>query len=138
MLAMDVKGKMGGACTTSGVAWKMRGRVDDLAIIGAGLYVDGDVGAATSSGLGVEVIRTCGSQVLVEGMRSGLQPEQACRKVVERIIKRDVARAKSSQVDFLALDKKRRFGAYAIHKGFTFSVKSEGMDKVFEAGSYFK
>jgi N4-(beta-N-acetylglucosaminyl)-L-asparaginase len=59
MLAMDAKGKMGGACTTSGVAWKMRGRVNDLAIIGAGLYVDGDVGAATSSGLGEDVIRTC-------------------------------------------------------------------------------
>ncbi len=137
MLAIDATGKMGGACTTSGAAWKMRGRVGDSPIIGAGLYVDGDAGAATSSGLGEEVIRTCGSHAVVELMRSGAKPEEACRKVVERIVKRDVERAKGLQVGFLALDKKGRFGAYAIHKGFTYSVKNAGIEKVFQAGSYF-
>jgi len=138
MLAIDAKGMMGGACTTSGAAWKLHGRVGDSPIIGAGLYVDGEAGAATSSGLGEEVIRTCGSHAVVEMMRSGTKPEDACKKVVERIVKRDVERAKGLQVGFLALDKKGRFGAYAIHKGFTYSVKSAGVEKLFEAESYFK
>ncbi|HEY1009222.1 MAG TPA: N(4)-(beta-N-acetylglucosaminyl)-L-asparaginase, partial [Daejeonella sp.] len=114
MLALDAHGKMGGACTTSGAAWKMRGRVGDSPIIGAGLYVDGEVGAATSSGLGEEVIRICGSHAVVELMRSGLDPEAACKRAVERIVKRDPERAKKLQVGFLALDKKGRYGAFAI------------------------
>lgn len=137
MLAIDARGKMGGACTTSGAAWKMRGRVGDSPIIGAGLYIDSEAGAATSSGLGEEVIRTCGSHAVVEMMRIGITPEQACKKVVERIVKRNVQRAKNLQVGFLALDKRGRFGAYAIHKGFTYSVKSAGLEKVYEAKSYF-
>ncbi|HEY0899109.1 MAG TPA: N(4)-(beta-N-acetylglucosaminyl)-L-asparaginase [Sphingobacteriaceae bacterium] len=138
MLAIDSGGMMGGACTTSGAAWKMRGRIGDSPIIGAGLYVNGEVGAATSSGLGEEVIRTCGSHAVVELMRSGMDPETACRKLVERIVKRDPARAKTLQVGFLALDKRGRYGAYAIHKGFTFSVKNAREEKIYQAGSYFK
>jgi N4-(beta-N-acetylglucosaminyl)-L-asparaginase len=138
MLAIDETGKMGGACTTSGAAWKMRGRVGDSPIIGAGLYVDGDVGSATSSGLGEEVIRTCGSHAVVELMRQGLKPEVACQKVVERIVKRDPQRAQKLQVGFLALNKKGQYGAYAIHKGFTYAVKSASVETVLEAKSYFK
>lgn len=138
MLAIDASGKMGGACTTSGAAWKMRGRVGDSPIIGAGLYVDGEVGAATSSGLGEEVIRTCGSHAVVELMRSGLSPKQACKRLVERIVKRDPERAKKLQVGFLALDKRGNYGAYAIHKGFTYSVKAARIETVLEAESYFK
>jgi N4-(beta-N-acetylglucosaminyl)-L-asparaginase len=137
MLAIDAAGQMGGACTTSGAAWKMHGRVGDSPIIGAGLYVDNTVGAATSSGLGEEVIRTCGSHAVVEMMRGGMSPAKACKKIVERIVTRDVDRAKKLQVGFLALDKKGRFGAYAIHKGFTYSVKSTRIEKVYEAESYF-
>ncbi|HEV7334149.1 MAG TPA: N(4)-(beta-N-acetylglucosaminyl)-L-asparaginase [Flavisolibacter sp.] len=138
MLAIDAQRKMGGACTTSGAAWKMRGRVGDSPIIGAGLYVDGEVGAATSSGLGEEVIRTCGSHAVVELMRGGLSPKQACKKLVERIVKRDVERAKKLQVGFLALNKNGAYGAYAIHKGFTYAVKTAGVETVLEAESYFK
>lgn len=138
MLAIDASGKMGGACTTSGAAWKMRGRVGDSPIIGAGLYVDGDAGAATSSGLGEEVIRTCGSHAVVELMRQGIAPEEACKRVVERIINRDKERAKKLQVGFLALSKRGTYGAYAIHKGFTYSVKSGKEEKIYEAKSYFK
>jgi N4-(beta-N-acetylglucosaminyl)-L-asparaginase len=137
MLALDGKGAMGGACTTSGAAWKMRGRVGDSPIIGAGLYVDGDVGAATSSGLGEEVIRTCGSHAVVELMRQGIKPELACRKVVERIVRRNRERAKTLQVGFLALNKKGQYGAYAIHKGFTYAVKSAKTETVLEAKSHF-
>lgn len=136
MLAIDASGNMGGACTTSGAAWKMRGRVGDSPIIGAGLYVDSEAGAATSSGLGEEVIRTCGSHAVVEMMRAGTDPETACKKVVERIVKRDTKRAQGLQVGFLALHKNGTYGAYAIHKGFTYSVKSNDTEKIFEAKSY--
>ena len=138
MLAIDGSGHMGGACTTSGAAWKMRGRVGDSPIIGAGLYVDGEVGAATSSGLGEEVIRTCGSHTVVELMRHGRKPEAACREAVERIVKRNPARAEKLQVGFLALNKKGEYGAYAIHKGFTYSVKSGKEEIILEAKSHFK
>ena len=136
MLAIDSSGKMAGACTTSGAAWKMHGRVGDSPIIGAGLYVDGTVGAATSSGLGEEVIRTCGSHAVVELMRNGMDPGMACKKIIERIVRRDLERAKKLQVGFLALNKAGKFGAYAIHKGFTYAIKSEGIEKIMEAESY--
>jgi N4-(beta-N-acetylglucosaminyl)-L-asparaginase len=135
MLAIDATGKMGGACTTSGAGWKMRGRVGDSPIIGAGLYVDGEVGAATSSGLGEEVIRTCGSHTVVELMRQGMSPEAACKQAIERIVKRDPERAKGLQVGFLALDKAGNYGAYAIHPGFTYSVKSNREEKIYAAKS---
>jgi N4-(beta-N-acetylglucosaminyl)-L-asparaginase len=133
MLAIDNSGKIGGACTTSGAAWKMRGRVGDSPIIGAGLYVDSEVGAATSSGLGEEVIRTCGSHTVVELMRQGLSPEAACKKAVERIVNRNPERARGLQVGFLALDKKGSFGAYAIHSGFSYAVKNKREEKIYQA-----
>jgi N4-(beta-N-acetylglucosaminyl)-L-asparaginase len=133
MLAIDNSGKISGACTTSGAAWKMRGRVGDSPIIGAGLYVDSEVGAATSSGLGEEVIRTCGSHTVVELMRQGLSPEAACKKAVERIVNRNPERARGLQVGFLALDKKGSFGAYAIHSGFSYAVKNKREEKIYQA-----
>ncbi len=138
MLALDADGRMAGACTTSGAAWKMHGRVGDSPIIGAGLYVDNEIGAATSSGLGEEVIRTCGSHLVVELMRQGNTPEQACKKVVERIIKRDPEKAKKLQVGFLALSNQGTYGAFAIHPGFTFSVKSQQTETIIAAKSWFK
>jgi N4-(beta-N-acetylglucosaminyl)-L-asparaginase len=138
MLAIDANGKMGGACTTSGAAWKMRGRVGDSPIIGAGLYVDTEAGAATSSGLGEEVIGTCGSHAVVEMMRQGIKPATACQKVVERIVKRNAAKAQTLQVGFLALNTKGEYGAFAIQKGFTYSVKSAAEEKLYEAESWFK
>lgn len=137
MLALDVHQQMAGACTTSGAAWKMRGRVGDSPIIGAGLYVDGQVGAATSSGLGEEVMRTCGSFAVVEFMRQGQHPQQACKQIVERIVRRNPERAKTLQVGFLALNLSGNYGAYAIHPGFTYAVKHGKEDKVYEAASYF-
>jgi N4-(beta-N-acetylglucosaminyl)-L-asparaginase len=138
MLAIDGSGKMGGACSTSGAAWKMKGRVGDSPIIGAGLYVDDEAGAATSSGLGEEVIRTCGSHAVVELMRQGMKPASACKKLIERIVKRNAAKAKNLQVGFLALNTKGQYGAFAIHKGFTYSIKSATEEKVLEADSFFK
>jgi N4-(beta-N-acetylglucosaminyl)-L-asparaginase len=124
MLALDAAGNLSGACTTSGLAFKMHGRVGDSPVIGAGLYVDNEVGAATSTGVGEEVIRSVGSHLVVELMRQGYSPELACKKAVERIVNRNPAKAKTYQVGFLAMNKKGEYGAYAIQKGFTFAVRS--------------
>ena len=122
MLAMDAKGNLSGACTTSGMGFKMRGRVGDSPIIGAGLYVDNEIGAATSTGVGEEVIRNVGSFLVVELMRQGYSPEDACKEAVMRIIKKKPDAAKKIQVGFLAINKQGKYGAYAIQKGFSFAV----------------
>ncbi len=124
MLAMDVNGNLSGACTTSGMAFKMHGRVGDSPIIGAGLFVDNEIGAATSTGVGEEVIRICGSHLVVQFMRQGYSPEKACKAAVDKIVRKDPERAKKIQVGFLALNKKGEFGAYAIHKDFTYNVQN--------------
>lgn len=133
MIAMDTKGNVSGACTTSGMAFKMHGRVGDSPIIGAGLYVDNEVGAATATGVGEEVVRICGSHTVVEMMRLGHSPEMACKKAVERMIRLRKEKAKGLQVGFIALNKKGQFGGYAIQKGFTYCVQSNGGSKVYEA-----
>lgn len=133
LLAIDAKGNLSGGVTTSGMAFKLHGRVGDSAIIGAGLFVDNEVGCATSSGVGEEVIRICGTHLVVEFMRQGSSPEMACKKAVDRIIKRDPAKAKTLQVGFLAMNKKGEYGAYAIQKGFVFSVKSGNENMVHDS-----
>jgi N4-(beta-N-acetylglucosaminyl)-L-asparaginase len=122
MLAIDARDHLAGACTTSGMAWKMRGRVGDSPIIGAGLYVDGDVGGATSTGVGEEVIRTAGSFLVVELMRQGRSPQEACEEAVRRIVKKRPDGAKEMQVGFLALRRDGAVGAHAIQPGFTYAV----------------
>ena len=125
--------------TTSGMAFKMRGRVGDSPIIGAGLFVDNEVGAATSSGVGEEVIRICGTHTIIEQMRFGRTPEQACREAIRRIVKRDPVKAKEFQVGFVALSKTGAIGAFSVQKGFTFTVTNEQFPggKIFEAKSHF-
>ncbi|WP_373512727.1 isoaspartyl peptidase/L-asparaginase family protein [Persicitalea sp.] len=137
-LALDAKGDVSGMCTTSGMGFKMRGRVGDSPIIGAGLFVDNEVGAATSSGQGEEVIRVCGTHLVVEFMRSGLSPYEACKKAVERIIKPNPERAKTFQVGFIAVNKQGEVGAYSIQKGFNYTVTEKGgKPKVINAKSHF-
>jgi len=133
MIAMDNNGNLSGACTTSGMAFKMHGRVGDSPIIGAGLFVDNEIGAATSTGVGEEVIRIVGSHLVVELMRQGMEPEEACRKAVERIVSRNPEQAKIVQVGFLALHKSGKFGAYALQKGFTYAVKNGDEEKIYDA-----
>ena len=130
LVAMDVNGDLSGAVTTSGMAFKIHGRVGDSPLIGAGLFVDNEIGAATSSGVGEEVIRICGTHTVVEYMRHGYSPEKACKKAVERIVKRDPKKAATIQVGFLAMNKKGEYGAYAIQKGFVFSVKSNNENQI--------
>ncbi len=133
LVALDGAGNLSGAVTTSGMAFKLHGRVGDSPIIGAGLFVDNEVGAATSSGVGEEVIRICGTHLVVEFMRQGLSPSQACKRAVERIVHRNPAKAKSLQVGFLALNKKGEYGGWAVQKGFVFSVKSSLENKIYPA-----
>lgn len=137
MIAMDAKGDISGACTTSGMAYKMRGRVGDSPIIGAGLFVDNEVGAATATGVGEEVVKICGSHTVVELMRQGLSPEMACKKAVERMIKKHGPKAKDIQVGFIAINKKGEFGGYALQKGFNYAVQSNAGVKVYDAKSIF-
>lgn len=135
MVALDAGGNLSGACTTSGLAYKMHGRVGDSPIIGAGLFVDNEVGAATSTGVGEEVIRIVGSHLVVELLRQGASPEDACKKAVERIVNRNPEKAKTVQVGFLALKKNGEFGAYAIQKGFSYAVKSGQEERMYDAKS---
>lgn len=125
MIALDAHGNLSGACTTSGMAYKMHGRVGDSPIIGAGLYVDNEIGAATATGHGEEVIRIAGSHLVVELMRQGHSPENACKEAVHRIIKLTKSRKKelkNIQVGFIAINKQGEYGSYCIHPGFNFAV----------------
>ena len=137
MVALDAQGNLSGACTTSGLAFKMHGRVGDSPVIGAGLYVDNEVGAATATGVGEEVIRIVGSHLIVELMRQGLSPEMACKEAVERIIRRHPGKAKDIQVGFLALNKKGEYGAFCLQKGFTYAVRNEREEKMYEGKSVY-
>jgi N4-(beta-N-acetylglucosaminyl)-L-asparaginase len=122
MLAIDAHGRLAGACTTSGMAWKLHGRVGDSPIIGAGLYVDGEIGGATSTGVGEEVIRNAGSFLVVELMRQGRSPQEACKEAVMRIVKKRTEASKTLQVGFLAMNRAGEVGAYAIQHGFSYAV----------------
>ncbi|WWW34130.1 N(4)-(beta-N-acetylglucosaminyl)-L-asparaginase [Stenotrophomonas rhizophila] len=122
MLAIDANGRPAGACTTSGMAWKLHGRVGDSPIIGAGLYVDNEVGGATASGVGEEMMRNAASFLVVELMRRGRSPAEACREAIARLVRKRPEASKTLQVCFLALDKQGQVGAYALHRGFVYAV----------------
>ncbi len=124
MLAMDSKGEISGACTTSGLAYKMRGRVGDSAIIGAGLFIDNEIGGATATGMGEKVVKTLGSYYVVDKMREGKSPEEACRLAVE-MIKSKNKDYKDFQVGFVALNKSGEYGGYSLHGGFGYALNTE-------------
>ena len=136
MIALDSFGNLSGACTTSGMAFKMHGRVGDSPIIGAGLYVDNEIGAATATGHGEEVIRIAGCHLVVELMRQGRSPQQACEEAVSRIVKLTKNRNKNLkdiQVGFIALDKQGNYGAYCIQGGFNFAVNDNSGNKLIDS-----
>ncbi|MFK7936886.1 MAG: isoaspartyl peptidase/L-asparaginase family protein [Saprospiraceae bacterium] len=118
MLAIDKDGDLAGACTTSGMAYKMKGRVGDSAIIGSGLFIDNEIGGAVATGVGEEVLKTVGSFLIVELMRNGMSPQAACEEAIARIIKKS-PNYKDFQVAYIAINKKGETGAYCIHDGFT-------------------
>ena len=130
MLAIDENGDLAGACTTSGMAYKVAGRVGDSPIIGAGLFIDNEVGGATATGVGEEVIRTVGSFLIVELMRQGKSPQEACEEGVKRIMKKNEGR-KDFQIGFLAINKQGETGAYCVHPGFSYrKYDSSGHENV--------
>jgi L-asparaginase/N4-(beta-N-acetylglucosaminyl)-L-asparaginase len=132
MVAIDAAGDLAGACTTSGLAFKIHGRVGDSPIIGAGMYADNDVGAAASTGKGEEVIKVCGSFLVVEGMRQGLSPKEACKKALERIIKRHRGKP-AFHVAFIALSKEGEIGALSLQKGFQYALAAGGKNDLIDA-----
>ncbi len=141
MIALDEFGNLSGACTTSGMAFKMHGRVGDSPIIGAGLFVDNEIGAATATGHGEEVIRTVGTHLVVELMRQGRNPQEACKEAVERIVKINQKRNKNLkdiQVGFIALNKKGEYGAYCIQSGFNYAVHDKKGNQLIKSGYYLK
>ena len=124
MLALDAQGRLSGSCTTSGMAFKMHGRVGDSPIIGAGLFVDPAVGAAAATGQGEDVIRMAGAHTVVELMRQGRSPQAACREAAERIRAIKGVKAKDIQVAFIALNSQGQAGAYALQKGFNYALST--------------
>jgi N4-(beta-N-acetylglucosaminyl)-L-asparaginase len=133
LLAMDKQGNLSGACTTSGLGFKMRGRVGDSPVIGAGLFVDNEVGAATATGLGEAVLKTCGSFLIVELMRQGLSPQAACEEGVRRIAAGQDE--EEFQIGYLAMNKAGEVGSYAIHPGFDYAMHRDGKNEMVKVTS---
>ena len=137
MLAIDSKGDIAGACTTSGLGFKIRGRVGDSPIIGAGLFVDNEIGAATATGMGELVLKTLGSFLVVELMRNGRTPQQAVEEAVMRIVKK-VPEHKKYQVGYIAVNKQGETGAYCLQPGFNYALFQNGQNQLIDSDSYFK
>ncbi len=135
IVALDQSGNLSGACTTSGLGYKMQGRVGDSPIIGAGLFVDNEVGAATSTGLGEAVLKTLGSFLVVELMRQGATPQQACEEAVMRIVRKQ-KNYRDFQVGYLALSKSGEIGAFSIQPGFVYAVTKGGTTQVLDGKAY--
>ena len=132
MIALDQNGNLAGGCTTSGWAYKMHGRVGDSPIIGAGLFVDNEVGACTATGLGEAIIRIAGSHTVVELMRFGKSPQEACEEAVNRIISKH-KNLENLQCAFIAINKKGEIGAHAVYNGFNYAVESQDKTGLFDA-----
>jgi N4-(beta-N-acetylglucosaminyl)-L-asparaginase len=141
MIGMDKNGRLGGGCSTSGMAFKMRGRIGDSPIIGAGLFVDGEIGACTATGHGEEVIRVVGAHRVVMEMRNGLSPQAACEIAIKDIAKKLEKRGKKwneVQIGFIAINISGEIGAYALQPGFTYAVRNYARDEVIQAKSLYQ
>jgi isoaspartyl peptidase/L-asparaginase-like protein (Ntn-hydrolase superfamily) len=132
MVAQDHMGDLAGACTTSGLRYKIRGRVGDSPIVGAGMYVDNEIGAASATGRGGAVIKIAGSFLVVENMRRGASPKEAIEDALKRIIKQNGGKPEF-QVAFVALSKKGKFGALSLHTGFQYALFRDGVNKLYDS-----
>lgn len=137
LLGVDKNGDIAGACTTSGMGFKIRGRVGDSPIIGAGLYVDNEVGAATATGMGELVIKTVGSFLVVELMRNGRTPQEAVEEAVMRIVKK-VPDHEKYQIGYIAVNKNGETGAYCLVPGFNYALHKDGVNTLIDSNSYYK
>jgi N4-(beta-N-acetylglucosaminyl)-L-asparaginase len=138
MLAIDKNGDISGACTTSGLAYKMGGRVGDSPIIGSGLFVDNEIGAAVATGLGEEVMKTVGSFLVVELMRQGKSPQEACEEAISRIVNKPKSDYKNFQVGYIAVNKQGETGSYAIHERFSMTKYQNGMNEQIQSDYFLK
>jgi len=139
MIALDHQNNLSGACTTSGMAYKLPGRVGDSPIIGAGLYVDNEIGAASATGVGEEVVRICGSHTIVEAMRYGKSPKEACKLAIERLIKiKGVEKAKTIQLGFIALSKEGEIGCYSMLPEFTMAIHNAEGPQIVNSEYFFE
>ena len=134
LLALDKNGDISGACTTSGLSWKMHGRVGDSPIIGAGMFVDNEVGGCCATGMGEAVMKTLGSFLVVELMRQGASPQEACEEAIARIVKNQ--NFKDMQIGYLAINKKGEHGAYAVHPHFNYALHQNGSNQLIDSPSY--
>lgn len=137
LLTLDQDGALAGACTTSGLAWKMHGRVGDSPVIGAGLFVDGSIGAATCTGVGETVLRTLASHTAVEEMRRGATPQEACEEAIARIVKIH-PNHKEFQVGILAINPKGEHGAYGLNKGFNYALYQHDKNTLIDSDCFNK
>ncbi len=137
LLALDEQGNLSGACTTSGMAYKLHGRVGDSPIIGAGLFVDNEVGAACATGMGEAVIRIAGSAIVVELMRNGMSPNEACKEAVDRVVRKHKDLT-NLQVGFIALNKFGEAGAYSVYEGFNYAMQTTTQKEMIDAKYYKK
>lgn len=137
MLCMDKNGDIAGACTTSGLSYKMKGRVGDSPIIGSGLFVDNEIGGAVATGMGEEILKTVGSFLIVELMRNGMSPQKACEEAVRRITSKN-ERYKDFQIAYIAMNKTGDVGSYCIHKGFTYMKYENGENENVPSDYYIK
>ncbi|WP_234567193.1 isoaspartyl peptidase/L-asparaginase family protein [Rhodohalobacter sp. 614A] len=138
MIGLDADGNLAGSCTTSGLMFKMHGRVGDSPIIGAGLYVDNEVGAATATGVGETIIKICGSFLVVELMRQGRTPQEACEETIDRLLQKTPFHEDEMQVGFLAINKEGEHGAYAVQSGFTYAVQHQGGNSAVKSDSRYQ
>lgn len=133
MLAIDNNGDIAGGCTTSGLAYKMSGRVGDSPIIGSGLFIDNEVGGAVATGLGEEVVKTVGSFLVVELMKNGYSPQKACEEAIKRIVSKKNSNYEDFQVAYIAINKKGETGSYSIHKGFSMTKHNNDTNQSYES-----
>jgi len=137
MLALDTAGNISGACTTSGLAYKMHGRVGDSPIIGAGMYCDNEVGGAVATGMGELVMKTLGSFLVVELMNQGFSPQKAVEEAIHRIVKK-IPGYQDFQIGYLAINKSGEVGAYSLHKGFNYALFVDNANKLIDSDYYLK
>jgi N4-(beta-N-acetylglucosaminyl)-L-asparaginase len=138
MLAIDKNGNLSGACTTSGLAFKMAGRVGDSPIIGSGLFVDNEIGACVATGLGEEVLKTVGSFLVVELMHQGKTPQEACEEAIGRIVNKPNSDYKNFQVGYIAINKQGVTGFYSIHKDFSMTKYQDDVNKQIQSDYFNK
>jgi N4-(beta-N-acetylglucosaminyl)-L-asparaginase len=135
LLALDNNGNLSGGCSTSGLAYKMHGRVGDSPIIGAGLYVDNEVGAAVATGLGELVMRSLSTFLAVELMRNGATPQEACEEAIKRIAKKNPD-FNNYQIGIIAVNKKSQYGAFSLQSGFRYAIHDDIYNEIRNSECY--